>query len=200
MKGMSVDPVGLPGLAALALGFVVFAFALLRARRRRAAAAEARESARARRSWLWIGVQALAFLVTGIGPIDVALDPLGIGALVEAAFVLVLMLVGAALFEAASRAMGANWSLVARIREDHRLIENGPFGVIRHPIYVALFLLLLAIAVAYGHGRSLVLAVPLYAIGTGFRVRHEETLLRRQFGGAYLAYAARVKRFVPGLF
>jgi protein-S-isoprenylcysteine O-methyltransferase Ste14 len=31
------------------------------------------------------------------------------------------------------------------------------------------------------------------------RVRREERLLRAQFGTAYDAYAARVKRFVPGL-
>ena len=43
-------------------------------------------------------------------------------------------------------------------------------------------------------------SVPLYAFATWMRVRHEERLLRSQFGAAYDAYAARVKRFVPGLF
>jgi protein-S-isoprenylcysteine O-methyltransferase Ste14 len=32
------------------------------------------------------------------------------------------------------------------------------------------------------------------------RVSHEERLLKAQFGAAYDDYAARVKRFVPGLF
>jgi protein-S-isoprenylcysteine O-methyltransferase Ste14 len=42
--------------------------------------------------------------------------------------------------------------------------------------------------------------VPLYALGTWMRVAHEERLLRTQFGAAYDEYAARVKRFVPGVF
>ena len=70
----------------------------------------------------------------------------------------------------------------------------------RHPIYVALFLFMLAMAIAYGHTRHLILGVPVYALATWFRIRHEEGLLRAQFGADYDGYAARVKRFVPGVF
>ena len=42
--------------------------------------------------------------------------------------------------------------------------------------------------------------VPIYALATWFRIRHEERLLREQFGADYDAYATRVKRFVPGVF
>jgi protein-S-isoprenylcysteine O-methyltransferase Ste14 len=54
-------------------------------------------------------------------------------------------------------------------------------------------------ALAFGHWRGLAIGVPLYWIGTAIRVREEEKLLRAQFGQAYETYAARVKRFVPGL-
>jgi len=103
------------------------------------------------------------------------------------------------LFHAASRAMGKNWAVVARTREDHSLVTSGPFAFVRHPIYSALFLFLLALAIGYGHWRNLAVAVPLYWIMTWGRIRHEERLLRAQFGADYDAYAARVKRFLPGL-
>ena len=45
----------------------------------------------------------------------------------------------------------------------------------------------------------LILGVPLYWIGTVLRIVEEEKLLRAQFGEAYDAYAARVKRFLPGI-
>jgi protein-S-isoprenylcysteine O-methyltransferase Ste14 len=95
--------------------------------------------------------------------------------------------------------MGRNWSLEARTREDHELIVSGPFALIRHPIYTGMFAFLLAMAIAFGHWRGLILGVPLFWIGTMMRVTREEKLLRAQFGTSYDAYAARVKRFVPGL-
>lgn len=195
----TVDAVGLPGLAAFAFGFLLFFVALLGARRRARRATTVAET-QARASWFWIGVQGCGIAAGGLGPIIVDLDPLGAKALAEAAVVLGLMLGAAALFRASSLAMGANWSLVARTRSDHQLVQAGPFAVVRHPIYVALFLLTIAMAVAYGHTRNLIVGLPLYAIGTWFRIRHEEALLRRQFGKGYDAYAARVKRFVPGVF
>jgi len=104
------------------------------------------------------------------------------------------------LFDSSSRTMGKNWSLVARTRSDHNLVQTGPFALVRHPIYVALFLFMCAMALAFGHVGNLVVAVPVFAFGTWMRIRHEERLLREMFGGAYDAYAARVKRFVPGVF
>ena len=47
--------------------------------------------------------------------------------------------------------------------------------------------------------KSALIGVPLFALGTWIRVAEEERLLRRHFGEAYDAYAARVPRFVPGL-
>ncbi len=191
------DPVGLPGLAVVALGFLAFALAALAARRRRQP--ETEMAARSRRSVLGIAVQAAAFLLATVGPQRVTLDPLGAPALLEAGAVALLYAGYVGLFVSASRAMGRNWSLVARTRQDHELVQSGPFAYLRHPIYTGLFLMMVALAIAFGHARQLLVAVPLYWLGTGLRVR-EERLLRTMFGGAYAAYAARVKRFVPGVF
>ena len=95
--------------------------------------------------------------------------------------------------------MGQNWSLVARTRSDHKLVERGPFALMRHPIYVALFGLMIATGLALGHPWNLLLAAPIYWWGTLQRVAIEERLLRDAFGSAYDDYARRVKRFVPGV-
>jgi protein-S-isoprenylcysteine O-methyltransferase Ste14 len=145
-------------------------------------------------------VQGLGIAIAGYGRIDVSLYPMSARAIIEGVAVFVLMFGAIGLFHASSRTMGKNWSLVARTREDHQLVQTGPVAVVRHPIYVALFLFMIAMAVAYGHTRNLIVAVPVYAIATWLRVRHEERLLRAQFGADYDAYAARVKRFVPGVF
>jgi protein-S-isoprenylcysteine O-methyltransferase Ste14 len=103
------------------------------------------------------------------------------------------------LFSNAARAMGANWSLVARTRADHQLVTDGIFAHVRHPIYLAMALFLLALALGVGHEANLIPAAPLFVLGTWIRVHEEEKLLRAQFGDAYERYAASVKRFVPGL-
>ncbi|GAA0300415.1 protein-S-isoprenylcysteine O-methyltransferase [Sphingomonas oligophenolica] len=194
------DPVGLPGLAAIALGFVIFLFALLAARLRAGRGATVAVTRRKNASIVWIIVQGIAIGIVGFGPLRVLLDPGSPKAIAEGTAALLLMLGAVWLFDASSRTMGKNWSLVARTREDHQLVQSGPFAVVRHPIYVALFFFMVAMAIAYGHTRNLLLAVPMYAIATWLRVRHEERILREQFGADYDAYAARVKRFVPGVF
>ena len=200
--GMTVDsdPVGLPGLAAIALGFFLFSVTLLVARLRAGRGVKVAVARRDGASILGIMVQGFAFVLTAYGPIHVRLDPTSSTALAEAAAVLLLMLATVWLFDAATRTMGKNWSLVARTREDHQLVQTGPFAVVRHPIYVALFFSMVAMAIADGHSRNLLVAVPVFALGTWMRVRNEERLLREQFGADYDAYAGRVKRFVPGVF
>lgn len=194
------DAIGLPGLAAFALGGIAFAVALIAARARRGTNAGERGAAKSSRSILGIAVQGVAIFLVAAGPQNVTLDPLSAKALVEAVAVTLLMATTVALFAWASQTMGRNWSLVARTRSDHSLVQTGPFAHIRHPIYTALALMMVAIAIAFGHSGRLLLGVPLYALGTWLRIHEEERLLRTMFGATYDAYAARVKRFVPGLF
>lgn len=194
------DPIGLPGLAVLGLGFVVFLLSLMAARSRGRGKPEGGGGRQSAASWIGILIQSLAFGIVGFGPQRVTLDPMSPLALGEASIIAILMAAGIGLFVSASRTMGQNWSIVARTRSDHVLVTSGAFAHVRHPIYVALFLFMIAISIALGHSERLLFAVPIYALGTWFRIVREERLLRDMFGADYDAYADRVKRFVPGLF
>ena len=200
LKHFPNDAVGLPGLYLIMLWFVAFLIALFvaRARVKRAGAAPISQSAPITR--LWIMVQGIGIGAAGFGPIRVELAAGSSKAIVEAVVVAALMAGAVGLFNASSRAMGKNWAIVAQTRSDHALVESGPFAWIRNPIYVALSLFMFAMAIAFGHARNLIVAVPIFALGTWMRVVREEGLLRAQFGAAYDDYARRVKRFVPGLF
>ncbi|MGY2736178.1 methyltransferase family protein [Sphingomonas sp. UYP23] len=199
MNFIPLDPVGLPGLAAFAIGILAGLTALLLARARGRKAPASPDSERRNASILWIVVQGFGIGSAGLGRIRIALDPLSTKAVIEATVVLALMLAAVWLFDSASRAMGRNWALVARTRGDGQLVESGPFALIRNPIYVSLAFVMLAMAIAYGHTASLLVGVPIFALGTWMRVRHEEVVLRAAFGSAFDRYAARVKRFVPGV-
>ncbi|MEA2691430.1 MAG: hypothetical protein QOJ16_817 [Acidobacteriota bacterium] len=92
-----------------------------------------------------------------------------------------------------------SWRLRASLEAGHELSTDGPFGFVRHPIYLAMDLLAL--------GTLLWLPDPLVAIGTvlvalggDLRARAEETVLLAVFGDRYREYQRRVKRFIPGVY
>jgi protein-S-isoprenylcysteine O-methyltransferase Ste14 len=99
----------------------------------------------------------------------------------------------------AMRALGKQWSLVARIVSGHELIQQGPFSVVRNPIYLAMFGLLLQAGIVVSIWQAIVPAVVLFLIGTWIRIREEEKVLRQQFGPQFDDYARRVPAFIPGL-
>lgn len=156
-------------------------------------------SARSEKSRLGIALQAIAFGFVGYGPLRVSVASDAMSSLAFSAMILLLGGSGVAIFVAAARAMGKNWSVVARMRSDHELVRSGPFAVVRHPIYLALFLYFLSFGVAFGHLAQLVAGVPLYLAGTIVRVRSEERLLRAQFGDAHASYVREVPAFIPFL-
>lgn len=191
------NPVGMPGYLALAIGSFAFAVALLAARSRRGP--QDRGGRRANSSILWIGLQGVGIFLAGAAPTRWAADPWSAPMWGSGAVVLVLMLASVALFDWTTRTMGRNWALVARTRSDASLVTAGPFAYVRNPIYLALAIFMIALSIASGHEAQLLIAVPVYALATVLRVRLEEKVLRAAFGDAYDAYAARTKRFVPGL-
>jgi len=84
-----------------------------------------------------------------------------------------------------------------RVQTGHVLIQNGPYGIIRHPAYAAYIIMSLGIAIGFSSLIGLV-AVPLLLIpGLIYRMNVEEEILRAEFGEQYLHYVLRTKRLVP---
>jgi len=178
-----------------ASGLLFFVF-LLRALSKRSRESGAR---RDRRSELGIAIQSIGIGFAGFGavkPTLASLEPLSL-----AATAAVLLLMGGAigLFAASSRELGRNWSLVARMRSDHELVRTGPYARVRHPIYLGLLLFLLAMAVGLGHWPQLLIALPLFVVGTAIRTRVEDGLLEQQFGDAFRQYRNSTPALLPRL-
>lgn len=100
----------------------------------------------------------------------------------------------------AIRTLGQQWSLAARLVEGHKLVTEGPYRIVRNPIYTGMFGMLLATGLAISYWIGLLSAIVVYAIGTVIRVHSEEKLLREAFGAEFEAYARRVRAVVPFLF
>jgi len=98
---------------------------------------------------------------------------------------------------AAVRTLGKQWSLSARLTEDHKLIVTGPYRLVRHPIYASMCGLMIATSIVVSRLWVLAPALILFAVGTLIRIRSEERLLRDQFGADYDNYSRRVRAVLP---
>jgi len=111
----------------------------------------------------------------------------------------VCLAIGLFVFYRSHADLGSFWSVTLEVRENHRLISQGVYRRVRHPMYSALVL--------YSVGQALAVpnwvAGPSYLVAFGilfaFRIRAEEQMMVDAFGDEYVAYMAKTKRLVPGI-
>ena len=101
------------------------------------------------------------------------------------------------MMSAALHALGRQWSLQARVLEDHSLVRQGPYRVVRHPIYTGMLGMIIAAGLAWSHWVGFLVSLLFFAIGTAIRVRSEEKLLRESFGVAFDDYKRSVPAVIP---
>jgi protein-S-isoprenylcysteine O-methyltransferase Ste14 len=195
----------LRGLAALAVvcAWMLFGGALLaaRIRQRRLGVAAGHTERRDAASWAGIALQGVGFAIVwgaNRGGHAYFLPGMTVGGMTLLAFATVTLAFGSAMLGLlAVRELGKQWSLTARVLDTHELVQSGPFGYVRHPIYSALLGLLLATGLALSTAALTAIAAVVYVAGTLWRASREEALLRGHFGAAYDDYARRVPRLIP---
>lgn len=95
--------------------------------------------------------------------------------------------------------LGRFWSNAITRKESHRVIDTGPYGLVRHPIYTGLIAGMLATGVAVGTVTAILGAV-LISLGMWQKARMEEGFLTTELGAdAYGSYCRRVPMLVPFL-
>ncbi len=99
----------------------------------------------------------------------------------------------------AIRSLGRFFTISVRLHEEHQLIQEGLYSLIRHPAYTGFFFInlgfitLFASALAY----SVFFFVGIPALA--YRIRVEEKMLGDEFGEVYQAYSRKTKRLIPFL-
>lgn len=95
--------------------------------------------------------------------------------------------------------LGRFWSNSITRKEGHRVIDTGPYGLVRHPIYTGLIGAILATGIAVGIVSAMLGAV-LISLGMAFKARMEEGFLTHELGAdAYGPYCRRVPMLIPFL-
>jgi len=87
---------------------------------------------------------------------------------------------------------------IVEVEREQVLITTGPYAVVRHPMYSAVFLAFTATPVALGSFWGLV-AIPGIIVCLLFRIHNEERILSRGLAG-YVEYRRQVRwRIIPGI-
>ena len=122
-------------------------------------------------------------------PVSAALEWVGLG--IQAAFVLLAIW--------ARRILGSNWSGEVRIATEHRLIQSGPYRLVRHPIYTAILWMYFGTMLISGEIHA-PLALLVITLAYWRKIRLEERALGETFGADFDAYRRDTWALVPMVF
>jgi len=80
-----------------------------------------------------------------------------------------------------------------------RIVDTGPYRYVRNPMYLGHLIFFLGLALALRSWIALAVLI-VHAVWFDLRVREDETRLLGIFGGPYLMYCKRAKRWIPGVY
>jgi protein-S-isoprenylcysteine O-methyltransferase Ste14 len=104
------------------------------------------------------------------------------------------------LFYRVHQELGRNWSDSLEVREQHKLVTDGLYRYVRHPMYTAFFMWALAQALLLPNW----IAGPAGLVGVGIlclrRVGRGEAMMLESLGEEYRAYMARTARLIPHIY
>lgn len=109
----------------------------------------------------------------------------------------VMMAAGLWLFWRAHTDLGRNWSGTLEIHDEHRLITEGVYRLVRHPMYSASWLMYAAQAPLLSNWIAGFGGIVGFAALYFLRVPKEEQMMLEQFGEQYRQYMAHTGRVIP---
>jgi protein-S-isoprenylcysteine O-methyltransferase Ste14 len=125
----------------------------------------------------------------------------GIGMLPDWAFYLgiLLMFLGVLVRQWAIAILGRFFSLTVQIVEDHKVVEKGPYRLVRHPSYTGVLITFIGLGLAVQSGGALLVLLVVFGVSFGYRMLVEERTLLSELGPDYASYMKRTKRLIPFL-
>ncbi len=89
--------------------------------------------------------------------------------------------------------LGRNWSGFVTIKQDHELIQTGPYAIVRHPIYTGIIVGFIGTFIALFPTVEGCLLALLWIVAFFIKSQFEERILTKEFGDGYREYKKRVK-------
>lgn len=148
--------------------------------------------------FLWMTIIVCVFIgvflgIRGIG--FISKNPLFISSLGLILIVLGLVIRWTAIFT-----LKKYFTVNVSILSDHRIIDKGIYGIIRHPAYAGSLLSFLGLGLSFSNWLStLIIFTPVLVVFI-YRMRIEEKALVGFFGEEYTSYCKTTKRLIPKIY
>ncbi|MGI6434942.1 MAG: methyltransferase family protein [Syntrophomonadaceae bacterium] len=85
------------------------------------------------------------------------------------------------------------------VYEEHLLITGGAYRIIRHPLYLGVFVSLIAIAMILSSWGALLITLLATLPALIYRINLEEAFMVKHFGDQYREYMKKTRKLIPGL-
>jgi protein-S-isoprenylcysteine O-methyltransferase Ste14 len=95
--------------------------------------------------------------------------------------------------------LGRFFSLTVQIAEDHKVVDKGPYRLVRHPSYTGVLITFIGLGLAVQSWGALLLLLVVFSVSFGYRMRVEERTLLSELGHDYASYMKRTRRLIPYL-
>jgi protein-S-isoprenylcysteine O-methyltransferase Ste14 len=110
-----------------------------------------------------------------------------------------LVLAGTAVRQWAIAVLGRYFSDMIGVQKDQKVVQNGPYRLIRHPSYAGLLLIFIGWGLAFQSWGALLAVILVFGVCFGYRMISEERMLTSELGKSYTEYMKRTKRIIPFL-
>ena len=98
---------------------------------------------------------------------------------------LAFMLIGFILRIWSLNTLGKHFTMHLEVQEDHKVIRNGPYSIVRHPSSTGAFLTYMGTSIFLHSWYSAIIAVILLPLAWVRRIKYEEEMLRDSLGEEY---------------
>ena len=112
----------------------------------------------------------------------------------------VVMVLGISLRAWATRVLGRFYTRTLLTTPDHRVVQDGPYKLVRHPGYSGSLLVWIGAGVATTNWIVLAVVTVVCCAAYLYRIHSEEAMLMASFGTEYEDYRRRTRRLIPFIY
>ena len=145
-------------------------------------------------SSLGLGAVPMIWVVSGF-PHSLDFEPYPVAIVVGALICLYTLY----LFTIIHKALGNMWAFSLDLRKDHKLVTEGIYKKVRHPMYSAFWLWAIAQPMLLSNWAAGFSAFVGFGVLYFLRVGQEEEMMLKEFGAEYEEYSQRTGRIFPRL-
>lgn len=112
---------------------------------------------------------------------------------------IIIMIFGIMVRQWSIAVLGRFFSPTIGVQEGQKVVDRGPYRLVRHPSYTGILLILVGVGLAFQSLAAILVILLIFSVAYGYRMNEEEKVLALELGDEYVKYTKRTKRLIPYL-